>query len=166
MHRPIALLLALISSVFVGCTPPAEEPILTGPDSWMAFRDKNGKWGFKAGNKIVIKATYDAVLPFKLDRARVRIDGKFGFIDDSAELVIPAKYDEADQFFDGLAKVKLGDKYGFLDTSGKTVIPIELDYAESFESGTALVKRNGEPGKIDTEGTFTAETSTGKTVNE
>jgi len=156
MHRSFTLFPALIVSAFVACTPQPEEPILTGPDSWTPFQDKNGKWGFLENNQVVIGPAYDAVLPFKMNRARVRLDGKFGFIDDTGKLVIPAKYDEADHFFDGLAKVKLDGKYGFLDKMGQAHIPIELDYAESFESGSALVKKNGNTGRINIDGEFSA----------
>lgn len=46
--------------------------------------------------------------------ARVRKEGKFGFIDAEGELAVEAIYEEAGLFSDGYAAVKLGDQWGIL----------------------------------------------------
>ncbi len=157
MNRPQILAASLLAAAlsFSACTPGSDTAApAAGPQDWQAFRSDSGKWGFKNGEKTVIEPKFDAVMPFRGDRTRVRLNGKFGFIDPSGKIVIEAKYDEAQHFLEDRAMVKLGDKYGFLDRAGKTVIPLEYDYAESFEKGHAVVKKGEEVGYVSVSGEF------------
>jgi len=150
----VPALLAFVLSV-AACRPSGDSPApAAGPEDWQAFRSGSGKWGFKNGDKTVIEPKFDAVMPFRGDRTRVRLNGKFGFIDPSGKIVIEAKYDEAQHFLEDRAMVKLGDKYGFLDRAGEPVIPLKYDYAESFEKGHAIVKKGEELGFVSLSGEF------------
>ena len=73
------------------------------------------------------------------DRAWVKKDGKYGFIDKQGKLVIPIQYDNIGGFAEGLARVQQNGKYGFLDKSGNTAIPFKFKNAGSFELGLAWV---------------------------
>ena len=86
------------------------------------------------------------------DRAVVRKDGEYGFIDTSGKEVIACEYDYAGFFSEGRAIVQKGEKWGFIDTSGKEVIAREYDYAGSFSEGRAVVQKDGKYGFIDTSG--------------
>ena len=50
--------------------------------------------------------------------SRVKLNGKYGFIDESGTLVIPCKYDEATEFIYGFSFVKLNGKRGDVNKSG------------------------------------------------
>ncbi|ECC1273812.1 WG repeat-containing protein, partial [Campylobacter coli] len=59
--------------------------------------------------------------------AKVKLNGRWGFIDRSGKFVIKPKFDSIWDFSEGLAKVKLNGKYGFIDKSGKIVIEPKFD---------------------------------------
>jgi hypothetical protein len=51
--------------------------------------------------------------------ARVKKDGKWGYIDKTGRTIIPIEYDYVESFnSEGLAKVKKDEKYGFIDRTG------------------------------------------------
>jgi len=76
--------------------------------------------------------------------APVRLNGKYGFINEKEKEIIPTIYDYALPFQEELAAVKLDNKWGYVNKSGKVAIPIELDDANSFINGIAKVKYKGE----------------------
>jgi hypothetical protein len=84
--------------------------------------------------------------------ARVKLNGKYGYIDKTGKEVIPCKYDNAENFSEGLAIVMLNDKYGFIDKTGKEVTPLKYDNAGRFSEGLALVRLNDKYGYIDKTG--------------
>ncbi len=157
-HPPILITSLLLAALaLTACKPDSSsQSAANGPEEWQAFRSDSGKWGFQDNGKTVIEPGFDAVLPFRGDRARARDNGKFGFIDPRGEWVIEAKYDEAEHFLEDRALVRLANKYGFIDRSGKPVIPLEYDYAESFEKGHAIVKKGEEIGYVSPSGEFKA----------
>ena len=55
--------------------------------------------------------------------ARARLDGHWGFIDQSGEFVIEPQFDHAWDFDNGLAMVQVGDTLGYIDRSGNFVWP-------------------------------------------
>jgi hypothetical protein len=65
---------------------------------------------------------YDFIDTCSEGLARVEINGKWGFIDQTGKEVIPCKYDEADFFNKGVAKVNLNGKIYFIDKEGNKVI--------------------------------------------
>lgn len=112
---------------------------------------KNEKYVFSdLKKKIVIETKYDdAYLP-KEDLIRVRLDGKWGFLDKTGNIAIPIKYEEAGDFTEeGLVTAKLNGKYGYIDKTGNEVIPFKYDDANDFHEGLASVKTNGEWNLID-----------------
>lgn len=81
--------------------------------------------------------------------AMVKLNGKYGFIDESGALVISCKYNCAARFYDGLAGVELNSKWGFVDRSGDLVIPCKYDRVGCFSEGLCDVVLNGKYGFID-----------------
>ena len=103
------------------------------------------------------KSKYDnAQASFSDGLARVKLNGKWGFVNTQGKEVIPLMYDNVDFFSEGLSRVSLGDdetgKWGFVNTQGKEVIPLKYDYAWSFHEGLAIVKLSGKKGYVDKEG--------------
>ncbi len=95
---------------------------------------------------------YDGVACLGEGLARVKLNGKWGYINKIGKEVIPLKYDYLYAFREGLAEAELNKKWGFIDRTGKEIIPIKYDYLGFFKEGLAKVKLNGKWGFIDKTG--------------
>ena len=84
--------------------------------------------------------------------ARVKLNGKYGFIDKNGKEVIPCNYDFACVFDEGLAAIKLNGKWGFIDRDGIEVIPHRYEDVYAFSEGFAAIKLNGKWGFVNKEG--------------
>ena len=86
---------------------------------------------------------------------RVKLNGKYGFIDENGREIIPCNYDWIDDeqsLCDDNCRIVLNGKYGFIDKNGKEVIPCNYDGASIFNEGLAAIKLNGKWGFIDRDG--------------
>jgi len=72
--------------------------------------------------------------------AKVKNNGKYGFIDQFGEEIVPVIYDEVYLFSEGLAAVKFRDKWGFIDDAGKMIIEPTFEQVTYFREGLAAVK--------------------------
>ncbi|MBC7475038.1 MAG: WG repeat-containing protein [Candidatus Sericytochromatia bacterium] len=74
----------------------------------------------------------------------VRIDNKFGFINNKGKIIIKPEFEKAGTFFEGLAPFSQDDKSGFIDKSGKIIIKPEFDKVGYFLNNLApvLIKNN------------------------
>ena len=86
---------------------------------------------------------YDEISFFREGLAKVKKDGKYGYIDRAGKEVIPCQYDDADRFNIGLAAVSKDGKYGYIDRMGKEVIPFKYFHACRFsDNGLAVVSEH------------------------
>ena len=119
------------------------------------------KEGFKKDGVVVIPAKYDDAKDFSEGLARVKLNGKWGYIDKAGNEVIPFQYFCAKDFSEGLAAVEpnfvMNWEWGYIDKTGKTVIPFNYGCAYDFRNGKARVLLNGKWGTIDKQGNFTPE---------
>jgi hypothetical protein len=132
---------------------------------------ENGKPQFiDKDNKILFsvdKAEY--CFGFKEGLARVKIKGKWGFIDKTGKLVINPIYEDAQDFRDGLAAVAKKDEkkdeitWGYIDKSGSVKINFQfvkdkdkwLCDPGSFKEGLAFTSSDGKQwGCIDKDGKY------------
>jgi hypothetical protein len=67
------------------------------------------------------------------EMAKVKLNGKYGFIDDQGIELVPAIYDSARGFNHGLVAVYLNGKWGFVDKWNNIKIPFKYDYAAAFD---------------------------------
>lgn len=104
--------------------------------------EKDGQWGFAIDGNIIMHPKYSQIGTFSEGTARVKRDGKYGYINEKGEEIIPVKYDLAGKFNDGFAWVRVEDDYGYINTKGKVVIPISLYYASSLAFGKGLAIDN------------------------
>jgi hypothetical protein len=97
---------------------------------------------------------YDVKFGFSDGLVWVRLNDKWGLIDETGKEVIPLKYDDIIFFSEGLVWVQLNDKWGLIDRTGKEVISLKYDniYIEDFPEGLAAVKLDGKWGFIDETG--------------
>src|SRR5690554_5998565 len=75
---------------------------------------------------------YDQVGAFNEGLARIKQDGKWGYLDATGKEVIPFEYDDAGSFSEGLAPVMKRKKWGYIDKSGRVVIDLHYDGAGGF----------------------------------
>jgi hypothetical protein len=98
------------------------------------------------------KQRYDEVGDYHEGRAKVELNGKYGFIDSDGNVVVPLIYVWASKFSEGRASVELNYQYGFIDLDGNVVMSPRYGWASDFHEGRAIVKLNGKYGVIDLEG--------------
>lgn len=133
---------------------PEKKPrVLLPLEEWPKVQ-KNGKWGFGNGLKVVIEPRFDEVFFFKDGVACVEEDGKFGYIDEKGEYVIEPKFECAMSFSEGRAVFFEGEKCGYIDKEGNVAIPAKYDAATAFENGHAKVKDFGKWHTIDMDDTI------------
>lgn len=79
-------------------------------------------------------AEYETVGPERFGWRKVRLNGKYGFIDNNGREVVPARYDEVcDEYPEmfSLLRVKSGGKYGYVNYAGTEWYPCVYDEAVS-----------------------------------
>lgn len=113
-----------------------------------------GKMGYanKHTREIVIPCKYDHANSFSDGLARVKLNGKWGFIDKYGNEVIPCRYERAYSFSEGLSGIKINGEYAYIDKLGKVIISCKYDEVKSFSEGLASFKVNGKWGYIDKTG--------------
>ena len=72
--------------------------------------------------------------------AGVRIDGRYGFIDEAGTLVIAPRFDLVGSFHLGLAEILIGDATGVIDRSGKVVLEPRFARAIPFTKDLILAQ--------------------------
>lgn len=72
--------------------------------------------------------------------AKVKIDEKWGFINENGDIIIEPKFDEARDFSNGFAVVVSDFKQSYINSDGKIVAKAEADSVyDFFENGLAAV---------------------------
>ena len=74
--------------------------------------------------------------------AKVRKDGKWGYIDTQGKVIIPFQYDFAWKFSNGLAMVRKSRKNGYINKKGEVIIPFKVEHVSSFNNELAKVRNN------------------------
>ncbi|MBE6325992.1 MAG: WG repeat-containing protein [Bacteroidales bacterium] len=99
---------------------------------------KNGKYGYTANGKFVVKPKYEYATDFSDGVARVGKDGKYGYVNEMGEEVVPLQYTAASSFNYGVAAVKdqNGDAYFILPSGARLQDATYLD-TKSFKEGLA-----------------------------
>jgi hypothetical protein len=90
---------------------------------------------------------YDDAYNFQNGFARVKLNKKYGFINEKFE-EFEIKYDDAWDFKDGFAIVKLDNKWGFVNEKFEE-FNIKYDDAYNFQNGFAIVKLDNKWGFIN-----------------
>ena len=97
---------------------------------------------------------YDGVGNFYDGCARVRLNGKWNFIDTQGKLVSPNQwFDAISDFYDGYVRVELNGKWNLIDTQGNLISPSQwFDDVYNFFNRYAKVRLNNKYNFIDTQG--------------
>jgi hypothetical protein len=97
----------------------------------------------------VINTDYDYLSSIENNLIVVRLNNKYGIIDENNKIIIKPEYDNLYNFTEGLACAKKNGKWGFINLKNKTVIPFIYDKGSIFSEGLACMKKNGKWGYIN-----------------
>ena len=95
---------------------------------------------------------FDGAWSFNKGFAKVKKDGKWGYINTKGEQIVECKFDYVGDFKDGLAMVEKDGKRGYINTKGEQIIEYKFDDAYDFNEGFARVQKDGKWGYINTKG--------------
>ena len=95
---------------------------------------------------------YDYVCDSHEGFSRVKLNGKYNFINNEGKLVSNQWFDYVWHFEKGYALVELNGKWNFINTEGNLLSDQRFDYVWNFYGGFALVRLNGKEYKLDTKG--------------
>jgi hypothetical protein len=97
---------------------------------------------------------YDFIDDYYNGVARVKLNNKYGIINENGNEICEIKYDYCYNFnFDhNFAKVKLNNKYGYIDINGNEICEIKYDSIGVFIDGFAIVEINKKLGVINISG--------------
>jgi hypothetical protein len=82
---------------------------------------EGGQVGYREGGEVVIDPRFEQAWHFSEGRARVRVNGQWGFIDTAGEVVIDPQFARAWDFEHGLALVETADGFGYVARDGRMV---------------------------------------------
>ncbi len=115
--------------------------------------EKDGKYGYKYYDEIVVAPKYDEVDHFYCNFAKVRLNNLWGIIDKAGREVISPQYDDVRYVNDiDTILVNKNELWGVIDKTGRGIVPIkyeELGYYTDgiikFQNGNlwGLIDRNG-----------------------
>ncbi len=95
---------------------------------------------------------YDYVDNCVCGLAKVKKDGKVGYVNKLGVEIIKPQYEEGLTYNEGYTAVKAGSKWRYLDSTGKSITGADYDDAYNFSSGLAVVAKNNQFGFINTAG--------------
>lgn len=121
-----------------------------------AVRFGNHLFGYiNTKGELAIPPAYKEADEFNEGLARVRVKGKYGFINKMGETVLPFSLEVTHATFnDNRLGVKVGDKWGFSDARGKIAVQPSYEYVHPFQEGFAYVRDNKFFGFIDKNGNY------------
>jgi hypothetical protein len=115
-------------------SPPAQSPVRCVP----SYRDI-----MKLVTSLFIFLLLTTQSAFCNDTTRclfpVKVDNKWGFIDDNQNLAIPYQFDSVGYFSEGFALAELKGLWGYINDKGIIIITPKFEYAEPFSCGLAKV---------------------------
>ena len=112
-------------------------------DRSIGIVSENNRWGVqRADGSWLAKPQFNRVDALSNGLARVRVDGRYGFIDRSGQVVIAPVFDEAQAFLPSFpyTPVRQGESAGAIDRTGAWAFRIDADavrLAVSFERSAA-----------------------------
>lgn len=115
---------------------------------------KNKSYGFLRADdlKIVIPFKYEQAESFNNNLAFVKMNGKWGMIDNFEKVIIPFEYESLNFRQDNFLNAKRGGFVGLIDKQNKVIIPFQYDEIGSFSEGFAYVIKNKKYGFVNQQG--------------
>lgn len=101
--------------------------------------NENGKYGFKSGERIIIQPKYEYASDFSEEKAAVKLNGKWGFVDRDGNVVVEPKYAKVEKFNNGFARFYKGRKFGLLNENGNEIVGAVCDDVYLNYNGGILI---------------------------
>lgn len=106
----------------------------------------SGDWDFYLSDR------YEDFLGLNEEYYAVKIDGKYGFVDDQERLRIANRYDSVGLFHNGMAAIKLQGKWGFINKAEQLSVQPYYNKVSNFNNGLSIVDEGNKIGLIDKNG--------------
>ncbi len=87
-------------------------------------QDYESLYNVNLGKAIANEEDYDSFSLLINNRAQVRKDGKYGFINEHGDLITDIIYDETTNFIYGIAGVRIGNKVGYIHKNGEYIVDL------------------------------------------
>lgn len=130
----------------------SQVPVQTfGNDGAVIFR-YNDKDGLCYKGYLVLPNEYEYIGQVVNGFAKVKVDGKYGYITEFGEKITPVHYEEVGYFSEGLAWVRRDGKWGYIDETGAELVPLQYQEVTDFQGGMAAVKLGFKWGLINRAG--------------
>ncbi len=120
-------------------------PLRRGTGS-VGYIDFDGRW--------VIEPRFDFAARFAQARSLVRLAGRYGFVDERAELQVPAQYTGANWFSCGFTCASKAGVHRFIDPVGAVLDAPVLDAPSTFREDLAVIRIDDVSRVIRKDGTF------------
>jgi hypothetical protein len=120
----------------------------------LLYFKQGGKYGFFSESQTEITpAKYTSIYNLAQGRSFVRINNKWGLVNEKGREIAEVKYDTliATDVSPGVLAV-LNQKIGFLSNSGVVIIPLKYDYLQDFSEGLYSVMINEKFGFVNEQG--------------
>ena len=95
---------------------------------------------------------FDGVGSFNEGFARVKKDGKHGYINTKGEQIVEYEFDDVSYFNKGFDRVLKDGKCGYINTKGEQIVECKFNKVRDFKEGFAPVQKDGKWGYINTKG--------------
>ena len=116
---------------------------------------KEGKYGIlgRDGEELFgLDNNFQDLFPMTDGFLGVKINNKFGFVDELGRLRIANRYDSIRHFQANMAAVKLLGRWGYIDKGEHLIVQPHFEQAFPFRGKLALVKKNGKFGMVNRKG--------------
>lgn len=116
---------------------------------------KNNKEGIiDTSGKAIVPIVYEKIIQMQaFNLIKVKLNGKWGYINYQGQVFINPQYDELDQPWYGMIMAKKDGKFGYFNNKGELVIPCKYEQANPFtESGKAFIVLDGKKGVVSQDG--------------
>ena len=101
---------------------------------------------------------YEEAESFCFDTAKVKRNGKYGYVNSEGNEYIPCAFDWLGDYFPGMDQlITYGEKgatmqYGLIDTSGNIVLPAAYDKIGNWEQGFVEIQQGDKWGFVNQQG--------------
>ena len=116
---------------------------------------KEGKYGILDGDGeelFGLENNFQDLFPMTDGFLGVKINDKFGFVDELGRLRIANRYDSIRHFQANMAAVKLLGRWGYIDKGEHLVVQPHFEEAFPFRGKLALVRKDGHYGMVNRKG--------------
>ena len=112
------------------------------------------KWGLKDidTRDVIVQAKYTYIGLFVNDKAIVKGNNKFGFIDKNGIQITQLKYDSVQEFKNSFAIIECAGKFSFINENGAEIAPFKYDKVYEYANGFARVICDGRYSFINQDG--------------